>query len=261
MICGQRAEAAFVAESLKDSMEKKPTGRELEMTERQPTNSNITIFLLLLTFVACGEQGGDSRSESQEVANAAQDESTEAGVPEQSEQVGSSAEEYERQALEEEDLRSLIPGRDQGSYEAVLEDGTTFRVTLVDVNGELRVKELGHKFYPTGLEIERIVAKSGTPFGRTTDTALKFQFPVMLKWSPSTSLVSESGGSVDIAWFKSIVTWNTSGEVLCTLIRIDTAASDYESDMSLYDITFGPAPEGAEMKPLYKFKLGTESGK
>ncbi len=195
------------------------------MTRSQTSSVSIFSLIALVLFLACSDTGpsedtggpsGKEEASPEATAGAPSGEAEAsprptAEAPDESESEDLSLSgDYELQAAQAADLRQLVPSQDQGSYEGQLGDGSVIRLTLVEHDENLRVKEIGHEFYPTGMKIHRIVTKADTPFGRSTDKAVKFQFPVMLKFVMSNSVLSESGGNVNMSWYKAVVTWAVS---------------------------------------------------
>jgi len=121
-------------------------------------------------------------------------------------------------------LSDVKPGVYGGSAPGV----EAFSVALVSVENALRISEVGYKFAGS-LEVEHAFLKTGKPFGTVVKDKVRFQFPVFVRFSPSTSLTSESGGNTSMANYSAeLVGTGTPDELQCKLVQIDKMDKEYE---------------------------------
>ena len=143
----------------------------------------------------------------------------------------------------------ISPGRYEGSADEVV----SFAVTIVSENGHAKVKEIGYKF-TASLDVERAFLESDRPFGTVEEDKLLFQFPVFVKFSPSPSLTTESGGSITLASYKAEVSIDNAGQLKCVLTEIPKLDKNYEG-FTFRDIGLASPPEDTELQKQYTITL------
>jgi len=149
-----------------------------------------------------------------------------------------------------------MPPPQAGIYKGKMEDGSYMVVKLVSINEKLQVEAVGYKFVPTGIEIGSYSLKETRNFGDVKDNKLLFQIPVMLQFSFSTSLMTESGGSSKIKWYAAEINWDKKDRLICKLSEINSPDDKYRNaSLSNIGINTTNIPKGAKMRDSYEFVL------
>jgi hypothetical protein len=110
---------------------------------------------------------------------------------------------------------------------------------------------------PATLAIDKVLLKSGAPFGTVLDNKLVFQFPVMLSFSPSNNVSTESGGKLNVAYFKGEIAATTTDGLSCLLTRINSL--DNADQFTARDINLNPPDENAKLDKTYTLILMPKS--
>jgi hypothetical protein len=143
----------------------------------------------------------------------------------------------------------------EGVYQAKTANNEPFTVKIVKGRDDTsKISHVGYHF-EASLSVGKVFLKSGTPWGEVVDKKLDFQFPVMLSFSPSTSLTRDSGGKLTIAYFKGEITPTKTGELSCVLTQIDALGKDYEGKFTMEDIDLASPPEKAKLEKKYTLTL------
>ena len=130
----------------------------------------------------------------------------------------------------------------EGKYQGLAEDNSQLQIDLEIFDGSIVVRQLGYKF-PDGVRANKVVMKTGQPFGTLQDGALHFEFPVLTWLFPS-----------KVAFYEAKVE-ATRDKLVCTLVRIDTLSAEYES-LTTEDIDLAGAMDISDsMLQKYRFIL------
>jgi len=143
----------------------------------------------------------------------------------------------------------LSPGLYEGSAEEVIR----FTMIIVSENGSPKVKEIGYKF-AASLDVEHAFLESEKPFGTVEKGKLLFEFPVFVKFSPNTSLTTDSGGTTALAPYKAEVSIENEKQLRCVLTEISELDENYKG-FTFRNIGLASPPENKKMLKQYNITL------
>jgi hypothetical protein len=143
----------------------------------------------------------------------------------------------------------------EGRYEGKTEEGDSINVTLVQKDDATKVSRLGYKFVAS-LGVDQALLKSQEPFGSPSKGKLIFQFPVFIRFSPSTNLMTESGGISSISYYQAEISLTkTPDELECKLTKIDKVAEEYDGKFEMRGISLASPPDDKSMRQTYSIKI------
>jgi hypothetical protein len=138
-----------------------------------------------------------------------------------------------------------------GTYSGEGEGVVWFSITFLAENDTIKASKIGYKFSGS-LEVGRSFLKSGGFFGNIEKGKFSFQFPVFVKFAPSTSLVSERG-STQLSHYSVEITNTETPDVLnCKLNKIYILDNEY-NNFTMEDINL--ASPNVEMLNEYNFTI------
>jgi hypothetical protein len=136
-------------------------------------------------------------------------------------------------------------------YLGTLEDGSTLRIITVNTDAGLMIKEVGYKFTATKIGVDQVYSKDGKPFGDPVKDGVNFQVLVLLKFVFGSSLMSESGGSTNMAAYDVSVTEVEPNKLVAVMTLAKSVNEKYNS-LGMRNISLGP---GGRLEDKYTFNL------
>ena len=143
----------------------------------------------------------------------------------------------------------LSPGLYEGSADEVIR----FTMIIVTENSSPKVKEIGYKF-AASLDVERAFLESEEPFGTVEKGKLLFEFPVFVRFSPTASLTTDSGGTTTLAPYKAEVSIENESQLSCVLTKIPELDENYK-EFTFRNIGLASPPKDKTMLKQYNFTL------
>lgn len=107
----------------------------------------------------------------------------------------------------------------------------------------LKIAYVGYDF-EASLSVDRVLLKSGEPFGKIVGKKLVFQFPVMLSFLP-----------MALTYYKGEISLKENGELSCVLTQIKELDKEYNGKFTAKDIDLATPPEGKKMTNKYTLTL------
>jgi len=140
-----------------------------------------------------------------------------------------------------------------GAYQGRSNDGDFISVKLVKVGQRVLVKSVGHKFSGSGVGVDAVTAKDGKPFGTYELGVLKFPITFMVKFNPVNSILTASGGQVEVANYDCTLLMKEQENQLTLVANRTNADNGFAPSFS--DIEFSTPASGFKMKDSYEIKL------
>jgi hypothetical protein len=142
-----------------------------------------------------------------------------------------------------------------GLYKANTAMNEPFTVKIAkDKDGLMKIAYLGYHFQAS-LSVDRTFLKSRKPFGKSVGNKIIFQFPVMLSFSPSNNINNDSGGKINIAYFKGEIIPKEKGELSCVMTQIKALDNEYEGKFTMEDIDLAPPAKDKKLEKSYSLIL------